>query len=261
MRCTHCHWENPENANFCTHCGKLLPAPADRRACPQCGAPVAPEDAYCGACRAQLIPEHARFEIHKYSAEYARQHKAYRTFGHVYRDALLLSLPIILLATGAAWMGEWGLPLALVGTVLLLGVIICYAAWSAKYLNAPKNAFVKDQDTGILYMVTFVGNPTHGWDTATRAASLAANARDFAAQARNAQLDRTILTAVEDYRNGQNQPGKWEKALFGSEINVIPLENVQAQAAGGKCITLEYTDAKGRRKRRKLANAYPTLKL
>lgn len=261
MKCIQCHWENPENANFCTRCGSPLPSPAMTSFCPRCGAPTAPEDAYCGLCRAPLAAGHARFEIHKYSAEFARQNRAYRTFGHIYRDALLLSLPIILFATATIWLGEWGFPLVIGGTVICLAGIIGYAAGSAKYLNASKSAFVEDRSTGMLYMVTFVGTPSYGWNTATRAMSVAVNARDFADQSRNAQLDRLILTAVEDFLNGRNQPGKWEKALFGSEITVVPMEQVQARAEGSRRVSLEYTDGKGRRKRRKIANAYPTLKI
>ncbi len=49
MRCSSCGTESPENRQFCSECGALLP-----RRCPQCGTDYAPGAKFCGECGATL---------------------------------------------------------------------------------------------------------------------------------------------------------------------------------------------------------------
>lgn len=218
--------------------------------CHECGALLAPEDFFCGACGARVKNEDSRaFLVYSYDAAYAKARHASSSFGgQVARGLLYCLAPICLIFFGDMFFA-WAMGLSFCG----IAALVLECMFRRKYFLARQSAVVYDRSRGVTYYVTLFGNPSVGFSAATRAAAAAQNFENAAQQARLAQIERMVIHEVKRYQAGENRYNVWT----GGPVRVIAMHRLERLRTAKRYTVYRYYDENERPKTIKLPDCFP----
>lgn len=228
--------------------------------CEKCGSTIMENDNFCGSCGAQILNSNDKYQVYNYNERQAKDNGVYVPYGKVIKNAVWLSLFMVVGAILIGMLIEDGPAMLIVGGVLcvvMISIIVVSTIQMSTYVNAPLLSIVYDESEDVHYVIQ---HPLHyggGWDTASRAADAIAQGVERDKLSKIAQIDTLLINAVEKYKIRAMERSALEKAFVTPDQIVIKLVNPRILKANKKQIVISYDQENKRRKKIKIANAYP----
>lgn len=228
--------------------------------CEKCGASIGENENFCGQCGAQILNTNDRYQVYNYNERQAKDNRIYMTYGDMIKKALWSSLFLVVGAILIGALMEDGPAMLIVGgllCVIMITIIVVVAIRMAIYVNAPLLAIVHDKQESVHYIVQCPVNYYGGWDTASRAAGAIAQGIERERLSKKAQVDALMVCAVEQYKADEISSRELGISVVESGQIVTKLKSPQVVKSNKKEIVISYEQENKRRKKIKIANAYP----